>query len=366
MMQRSLGRAVVAGLCLAGLVMPDVARAHLGSTKFLRVEPTEGGARIEVDLDPIDASMELGLGEEPDMEALRARGADIGAWLANGIRLRGEGGGCAAEPGPVRTSRRDGRPHLTLTLTYRCPPPVEGRVLRDDTVFDDDPQHEAIVRLGDPGTADAVVLRSGSREARVGEPPSTARLLGVFLWEGVLHLITGYDHVLFLLSLILAAGFVAVRRGMRKAVIDVAILVTAFTIGHSVTLIAAALEVVVLPSQPVEAVIAGSIMVVAAWNVLRPEERGPMPWLGFFFGLIHGFGFSSVLAEIGLPREQTVLALLAFNVGIEVAQLLFVVLALGPIAWAARSPAYRNVVVRGGSVAIALMAGVWLVERLGV
>jgi hypothetical protein len=361
---RRISGALAAGACLAVLLSAAPIRAHLGSTKFLRVEPTDTGARVEVDLDAIDASMELGLGPEVDLDAVLGREAQIRAWIAEGVQLRGEGGPCGADAGPVRAIRRDGRPHVTLTVEYRCPPPAHDRVLRDDTVFDDDPQHEAIVRLGGPGWADAAVLRGGSREVRVGEPPSTLRLLGVFLWEGMLHLVTGYDHVLFLLSLILAAGFVAVRSGMRRALIDVAILVTAFTVGHSITLIAAALEVVVLPSRPVEAIIAGSIVLVAAHNVVRPEARGPMPWLGFFFGLIHGFGFSSVLAEIGLPREQTVLALVAFNVGIEVAQLAFVALVLGPIAWAARSPAYRNVVVRGGSVVIAVIATVWLAERL--
>jgi hypothetical protein len=353
---------LVAGACLGVLLPPAAAQAHLGSTKYMRVEPTEAGATVQVDLDAIDASMELGLGPEPHMRALLDRGPDIARWLSRDIRVRSDGGPCAADPGAVGASRRDGRPHVSLTIDYRCPPGV--RTLRDDTVFGDDPRHEAIVRLGGPGRADAVVLRAGSREVQLGAPPSTAGLMGVFLWEGMLHLVTGYDHVLFLLSLILAAGFVAVAQGMRRAVIDVAILVTAFTVGHSITLIAAALEVVVLPSRPVEAIIAGSIVAVAAHNVWRPEARGPMPWLAFFFGLIHGFGFSSVLAELGLPPEQTVLALVAFNVGIEVAQLAFVVLVLGPIAWAARSPAYRNVVVRGGSVVIAAVASVWLAERL--
>ncbi|MFW6197404.1 MAG: HupE/UreJ family protein, partial [Myxococcota bacterium] len=271
---------------------------------------------------------------------------------------------CRPEGGPVRRVERDGRLHLSLRVAYACPAPVEGLVLHDDTVFDDDPRHEAIVRIRGPGRSDAVVLRPGSRSAALGEAPTTAGLVGVFLWEGMLHLATGYDHVLFLLSLLLAAGFVVVRRGIGPALRDVAILVTAFTLGHSVTLIAAALEVVVLPSRPVEAIIAASIVAVAGHNVVRPEERRSLPWMAFVFGLIHGFGFSSVLAELGLPAGQTVLALVAFNVGIEVAQLVFVAIALGPIAWAAQLPSYRSVVVRGGSVAIGAVATVWLVERV--
>lgn len=346
------------------LLVPSGAFAHLGSTKYIHAEVTEAGAHLAIDVDAIDASMELGLGPEPEVDALLARADAIHRWLTDGVSVRSDGGRCRPEAGPVRRVERDGRPHLSLPVTYECPAPVEGVVLHDDTVFDDDPRHEAIVRIRGPGRSDAVVLRAGSRSSPLGEPPTTAGLVGVFLWEGMLHLATGYDHVLFLLSLLLAAGFVVVRRGIGPALRDVAILVTAFTLGHSVTLIAAALKVVVLPSRPVEAIIATSIVAVAVHNVVRPEERRSLPWMAFAFGLIHGFGFSSVLAELGLPSGQTVLALVAFNVGIEVAQLVFVAIALGPIAWAAQLPLYRSVVVRGGSVAIGAMATVWLVERV--
>ncbi|MFW6050109.1 MAG: HupE/UreJ family protein [Myxococcota bacterium] len=343
---------------------PSPAAAHLGSTKYVQVDLGETGVDAEVDLDAIDASMELGQGPDPDLAALEARADAIGAWVAGGIGVRSAGGRCRAEPGPIRMTERDGRPHVTVPVRYACPAPVEDLVLRDDTVFDDDPRHEAIVHVAGPAGSDAMVLRAGSRTAELGDPAGPWDLVGVFLWEGMLHLITGYDHVLFLLSLVLAAGFVVRRRGLRAAMRDVVVLVTAFTVGHSVTLIAAALQVVVLPSRPVEAIIAASIVAVALHNVARPEERRSVPWMAFFFGLIHGFGFSSVLAELGLPADQTVLALLSFNVGIELAQLAFVALVLGPIAWSARLPAYRNVVVRGGSIAIALVAGVWLVERV--
>ncbi|MFW5921606.1 MAG: HupE/UreJ family protein [Polyangiales bacterium] len=358
--------ALLSLLVVAGV--PAGASAHLGSTKYLRVERTDRGAHVQVDIEALDASMELGLGEDVDVAAIMQRREQVTAWLAEGLAVRQRGRACDASAGELRSVRRDERPFLSLEIDYRCSRPGGTLVLRDDTVFPDDPQHEAIVRLAFPGEeVDAVVLRAGDREAELGEPPGWSHLAGVFLWEGVLHLVTGYDHVLFLLSLILASGFVAVRRGLRIALRDVAILVTAFTIGHSVTLIAAALGVVVLPSQLVESVIAGSIVAVALLNIVRPEARGPMPWLAFGFGLIHGFGFSSVLAELGLPRERTVLALLAFNVGIELAQLAFVAVLLGPIAWAAQLNGYRNVVVRGGSAVIGLLAGVWLIERvLGV
>lgn len=340
-------------------------RAHLGSTKFVYAERTADGVALTVALEAVDASMQLGLGEEPDMSALLARSDDITRWLGRGISVRHATGGCAVEAGTLVASERDERAFLEVELAYSCEPAdATSLTLRDDTIFDDDRQHEAIVRVAWSGEQSAAVLRAGSREARLGPAPGLGALVAIFVAEGALHFATGYDHVLFLLSLVLAAGFVARDESLKRALRDVAILVSAFTLGHSVTLIAAALEVVVLPSRPVEAAIAASIVFVAALNVWRPEQRGPMPWLAAGFGLIHGFGFSSVLAELGLPRQHTVAALLSFNVGIELAQLAFVAVALAPIAWLASKEGYRNVVVRGGSVVIGLLAAVWLVDRL--
>lgn len=350
-------------VALLGALVPAAARAHLGSTKYLVVERMSGGARVEAAVEAIDASMELGLGEEVEVEALEARASEIARWLATGIAIEGRGGSCRPTPGDVAIVERDARPFVEVAIEYICPAPAEELVLEDTTVFPDDAQHEAFVHLRWSGESDARILRRGRQSVPLGDSPSTLGLAATFLWEGALHLATGYDHVLFLLSLVLAAGLVAVRDGTKKALRDVAILVTAFTLGHSVTLIAAALGIVVLPSRLVESLIAASIIVVAAANVWRPEARKGIPWLAFGFGLIHGFGFSSVLAEYGLPSSHRVLALLCFNVGIELAQLAFVAVVLFPLAWAARFEGYRAVVVRGGSVVIALLAAVWLAER---
>lgn len=235
--------------------------------------------------------------------------------------------------------------------------------LIDDTIFESDPQHEAYVRLRFSEGIETSVLRRGRQRVELGAPASVPALLLTFLEEGVLHLVTGYDHLLFLLSLLLSSGERAAKDGWRKEVRDVGLVVSAFTLGHSVTLIAAALGWVVLPSRLVETAIAASILLVAILNVAKPEERREMPWIALAFGLIHGFGFSSVLAELGLPARARVLSLLSFNVGIELAQLAGVLLAIGPLTWLARKPGYRTYVVRGGSIVIGLVASAWMIER---
>jgi hypothetical protein len=346
-------------------VAPSPVAAHLGSTKYLFVERTEAGAELLADVDVIDVAYELGLGEGASVNAVRAQRAQAARWIERSVHVRAETGACHGRADAPTLRERDGRPFLSVRLRFTCPEGAARLVLRDDSVFDDDPQHEAIVRLSTDGGATATVLRARSRELRI-EPAvrPVADVIATFVVEGALHLVTGYDHLLFLLSLLLVAGEHAARAGTRRALRDVALVVTGFTLGHSLTLIAAALDVIVLPSRLVETAIAASIVAVAVWNLWRPEHRRGLPGVAIAFGLVHGFGFSSVLRELVLPRAGRVTALLAFNLGIELAQLAAVALVLGPLALAARSPRfYRNWIVRGGSAVIALVATYWMIER---
>lgn len=352
-----------AALILLG-IFASPARAHLGSTKYLHVEPgSNGDVGVRVALETVDVAMQLGLGEDAPASAVLARAPEVTAWLLAGIGVRGATP-CSVQAETPVEEQRDARSFIAVQLRFQC---VAGEplTLRDDTVFPDDRQHEALVYLA--GRADgAAVLRTGQRELVLGGPPrSAADLALTFVWEGMLHFALGFDHVLFLLSLILGVGLGAVTQPtFRNVLRDLAWLVTAFTVGHSVTLALAALEIVVLPSQPVEIAIAASIVAVALHTCVRPHGRRVLPWVAGVFGLIHGFGFSSVLRELGLPREDTVLALVSFNVGIELAQLAFVALAIGPLLAAAKRPAaYERGIVRGGSLVIALVALYWVVER---
>jgi hypothetical protein len=355
------------GLVLLAWLVATPASAHMGSTKYLFVTLTPDGASVLVEVDRIDVGYELDL-DDPESEddaALLARSDDIGRWLAGAITLRDAGGACTAEASPASVAVREasGGPVVRVVLTYACPTPRTELVLHDEAVFAGDPQHEALVRIEGHEASAALVLRRGRQDARLGDAPSTLAVMRTFLVEGALHLVTGYDHILFLITLLLASGELAARKGARFALRDVAVVVTGFTLGHTVTLIAAALDVVTLPSRLVESAIALSIAIVAVWNLVRSEARAGLPWVAFAFGLVHGFGFSSVLRDLVLPAGDRVAALLSFNLGIELAQLGIVVLAIAPLAWAGRERWYRRVVIQGGSVAITLIALHWLFER---
>jgi HupE/UreJ protein len=201
--------------------------------------------------------------------------------------------------------------------------------------------------------------------------PSRREQFADYLEEGVLHIWTGFDHILFLLSLLLPAVLVrstdSTRRwaavpSFKAAFTDVFKVVTAFTVAHSITLSLAALGVVSLPSRLVESAIAVSV-VLAALNNVRSVVYGGRWIIAFCFGLIHGFGFASVLTDLGLPQESLLLALVAFNVGVELGQLAIVAVFL-PIASALRDTRlYRRAILVGGSLLVAAIAMLWLIER---
>lgn len=171
-----------------------------------------------------------------------------------------------------------------------------------------------------------------------------------FLWLGAEHIAFGYDHLCFLLALIVVS-----RLG------EMVKIITSFTVAHSITLILATLKIVMLPPRLVECGIALTIIYVAVENVWR--RKGSHRWLlTFFFGLVHGFGFANVLAELGLPREATVRCLLSFNVGVELAQLA-IVLAVFPLVMLLARWRHALLAQTAISAAVGLFGIAWFTER---
>lgn len=192
--------------------------------------------------------------------------------------------------------------------------------------------------------------------------------------SGMYHIYIGLDHILFLLALLLPA---VVRRkpgetGILSAwePVDafkpdfwyVLRIVTFFTIAHTITLSLAALEIISLPSRIVESLIAFSIVLAAAHNI-KPFRENETVGIAFIFGLFHGFGFASVLGEVGLGGEFMVLSLLGFNVGVELAQVIIICIAFPLLFALRRTKIYKPAILIGGSVALILIASYWFIER---
>jgi hypothetical protein len=247
---------------------------------------------------------------------------------------------------------------LALTLNYRF-------------LFDRDASHQGLVdvRFGD-GSSQAVALSNAHREQtlrRDGGNGLTA--LATFFRQGVHHILIGYDHILFLLTLLFPAVLVwrqgawQPKESMRESLLTTLGIVTAFTVTHSLTLALASLGLVNLPSWLVESAIAITVGLGAASN-LAPQYF-PRRWvMALVFGLIHGLGFAAVLSDLGLEGGSLVLTLLGFNLGVEAGQALIVLVFVPAAFLVRRTAAYRRWFVPIGSVAIIAIASVWAVERL--
>jgi hypothetical protein len=362
-------------VALAGAVaLAAPADAHKASDSYLHLTMTRGGVDGRWDIALRDLEQAVGLDGDGDgaitWGELKARHAAITAYVLPRLGIGADGAACA----PVATehlvdSHTDGA-YAVLRFAAACPAPPAELTVAYRLFAEVDPLHRGLLRVTTGGGTHSAVLGPEAPELRlaVGQAPDlVAQVLG-YGWQGVWHIWIGFDHILFLLSLLLPA--VMLWRAMRwqpvddfrAAFWDVFRIVTSFTVAHSITLSLAALHVVSLPSRLVESAIAASV-VVAALNNLRPVVQSRRWLVAFGFGLIHGFGFASVLAELGLPSDALLIALVGFNLGVEAGQLAIVALFL-PLAFSLRRSAfYRRAVMAGGSVAIAGVAGIWLVER---
>ena len=372
-------------LALGALLTLNPAWAHKPSDSYLTLRATEGQSAVAVrwdialrDLDYVltldrDGNGELTWGE------VRQRDADITKLATSRLALTANGTACPLTPsGPLMLDTHSDGNYAVLSLKAQCP--GEGALkaplkLNYSMLFDVDPSHRGLVQWVAPGrdtasTAQALVFGTESAEQTLALQPADAwQTLKQYIFDGVWHIWIGYDHILFLLSLLLPA--VLLRRAgrwepaptLKGSFIEVLKVVTAFTLAHSITLSLAALGVISLPSRLVESVIAASV-VLAALNNLRGTIEGKRWVMAFVFGLIHGFGFASVLADLGLPQNALVVALVGFNVGVELGQLAIVAVFL-PIAFALRRTwFYRVGVLTGGSILVAILASWWLAQRL--
>jgi HupE / UreJ protein len=350
------------------------AHAHKPSDAYLNLEVD--GSRIEARLDVAlrDLDRDLVLDTDNDgrltWREVRTRWDRIAALAWAGVRLQADGADCRIAGGapPQRLDDHSDGTYVVLTRSLDCAAPVR-RIGIDYTLFEHtDPTHRGIVRvLGASGEREAV-LTPGTGTQRFDLGASAASGVLAFIGEGVHHIASGIDHVLFLMALLLPSVLVRTQTGWRAAsefrpvLFDVLRVVTAFTVAHSITLALAVFDIVNPPSRLVESAIAASV-VVAALNNIWPLVREQRWVMTFCFGLMHGFGFASGLKDLGLAQGSLAGPLFGFNVGVELGQAAVVLLFL-PLAWLVRdSGTYRRGVLAGGSMAIALLAAIWLVQR---
>ena len=376
--------AQIAALALSLVAL--VAHAHKPSDSYLslQVDGEKITGQWDIALRDLDVVLDLDRNADAaiDWGEVRTRHADIAAYALSRLVLTQptstgkQGVACKlAVTDQLIDSHTDGA-YAVLKLVGACPSAVAALSVNYSLLFDVDAQHRGLLKLesrsangdGAPFVLSAVFPADNAIQTlKLAEPGGMAQF-ATYVADGVKHIAIGIDHILFLIALLLPA--VLLRSGgkwvpvadIRTAFWSVLKIVTAFTVAHSITLSLAVLGVVQLPSRLVESAIAASVLITALDNLwpFLPRKR----WLvAFTFGLLHGFGFASVLIDLKLPASALVLSLLGFNVGVEMGQLILVAV-LMPLAYVSRaSKGYTRIVLGAGSVVIAIISMGWLLER---
>ena len=335
-------------------------QAHGVSASYATVTVARSSVVIEVAFSVTDMIAHFHLDTNADQriapEEVAAALPALTTYVNQHLHITGDGAAMTfKEPAGTIVRMASGQDLLVLRgVVARSRPPQNITVSLDIQLFELLGQaHTTLVKVVDGDHVQQAVLsisHAGQTFSLIQERPLMAQL-EEFFRMGVKHIFLGYDHLMFLLALILVGG----------RILQIVKIVTAFTVAHSITLILAALQVVSLPSRLIESGIALSIMYVALENLVR--QRMDHRWIvTFFFGLVHGFGFANVLRELGLPTRGLVSSLLAFNVGVEAGQLCVVAVLL-PVTWWIARQAFRQRIVQTVSTLIAAFGCGWFVER---
>ncbi|MDP3674808.1 MAG: HupE/UreJ family protein [Novosphingobium sp.] len=357
---------------LFGFLAAPPALAHLTPNSEIRLHFEPGAVRAEV-LIPVAEFAYATASDARDMSALAA-------YLAvHTSAAAPDGRAWRVSVGRVRIEAAPGGPDILATLSYTPPPGASDRslTLAWDAVIREADSHFALVSVeGDlaRGLSHAGDLlgsfAAGQRTLTIDRGAAGhGALFGGAIRLGARHILEGHDHLLFLLALLLPAPLIAAGgrwgavRPMRETLAALAWIVTAFTLGHSATLILAAAFDARLPTAPVEAAIALSVM-IGAIHAMRPLFPGREAWVALGFGLIHGLAFATVISGFGAGVATRATAILGFNLGIEVVQLALAVLLLPALVIGARTKWYRPArLALAWFAALASLA--WLIERVG-
>ena len=366
-------RMVLMVSALLFVLVPGVAVGHKPSDSYLRLKVDNLTVQGQWDISLRDLDYVIGIDGNDDGQItwgeLRAHHQTIATYALSRLHMSGDGAPCWIHPtGHLVDNHSDGA-YAVLRFSATCPAIVNSLNLNYQLFFDVDRLHRGLMHLEHRGLTQTAVFSPGQPIVHLDlTTPSPWREFLQFGREGVWHIWIGYDHILFLISLLLPAvlwwgegGWRAVP-SFKPAFWNVCKIITAFTLAHSITLSLAVLGMVNLPSRWVESVIAASVLLVALHN-LYPVIQARLWIVTFGFGLIHGLGFASVLLDLDVPGTSLFVALGGFNLGVEMGQIAIVGL-LFPLSFLLRRTwSYQHLILRYGSVFIALVASIWLLER---
>jgi hydrogenase/urease accessory protein HupE len=355
--ERRLTVALLALVASLGVAAPAVAHPVPFSYLDVRIQP--GTIEITLVAHMFDVAHELGL-EPPnrilDPAVLAGQGDAVVALLRSRLQIAADGttltSGAWSEPEPL-PDRQSIRLHARYLISG-----APGSVTVTAMLFPYDPAHQTFLNFyeGNTLTSQAILDRNHPQlEYFVGDRQGALAVIRKFVPAGIHHILIGPDHLLFLIGLLLLGG--SLRRLL--------LVVSAFTVAHSITLSLAALNLVAAPARLIEPAIALSIVYVGVDNLMVGRGRDVRAWIAFGFGFIHGFGFANVLREMNLPSRALGWSLFSFNLGVEIGQLLVVaVVATALLALRSRNEAAGRRLVFAGSLAVILVGAFWFVQRV--
>lgn len=334
--------------------------AHPVPFSYIDARVETGKVEVTVVVHTFDVANDLKI-QPPERvlerETLNTQGSAIVTLVQSRLNLTGDGEALRDATWSAPEGLPD-RQSIRVHGTYMLPRPT-GRLHVVTLMFPYDPQHKTFLNVYEHGSVAAQAILDKDRTAFeyfTGTRQGIRAVLQRFVPAGVHHILIGPDHLLFLVGLLLLGGTLK----------QLLLVVTAFTIAHSITLSLAALGMVIPPANAIEPAIALSIVYVGADNLLvSAGGRDTRAWIAFAFGLIHGFGFANVLREMDLPSRALGWTLFAFNVGVEIGQLVFVVLVASLLIWIrSRNEAAARRLVVAGSIFVMLAGAFWFVERV--
>lgn len=364
-------------ILFALLATAFTAHAHQLSTAYLTLEQDEnatlsGNWQLQLsDLYALMADKGIVLDANQDgnlaWREITNQQAAIQAQLLSQLSFDQDGRRCdMVVTGNMMLESHANQPYLWLPLEVNCSS-AAGLNLSYQAMFDINTGHKLIVNIAQSEQSINRILDTSHRSLAVNiQASSIGETAREYLYQGVVHILIGTDHILFLLALLLTCVLYRDKQqwkgidSPKSILISTTWIITAFTLAHSITLTATALNW--LPSSRwVEFLIAVSVVFAALNNIFPLITK--LGWVTFGFGLLHGMGFASVLGELGLPANHTLLAVVAFNLGVELGQLSILLLALPVLMLVRHQWRYQRWFMPAGSACIALVAVQWSIER---
>jgi hydrogenase/urease accessory protein HupE len=344
-------------LFLLALVLVRPATAHPVPFSFLDVQLTPAGMEASLILHDYDLAHELGFTVDRfgDRAFLTQRAAAIQELLNSRLKISADGKDLA--PDWRQPEVLAARQSVRFVLRFR-EVKTPGTISISGLLFPYDPAHQTFVNVYEQGelTRQVLLNRFENRMDHVfGTRQGSLAVVRRFIPEGIHHILIGPDHLLFLVGLLLLGG--SLKRLL--------IVVTSFTVAHSITLSLAALDIFTPPARIIEPAIALSIVYVGFDNLLVKEGRDVRAWIAFAFGFIHGFGFANVLREMDLPRRALGWSLFSFNLGVEIGQMMVVLVVASALAvLRSRSEKAGRRVAFAGSILVIAAGAFWFIERV--